>query len=60
MKPYQIPTAVEFGKLRQWLVDQGMSPEQAATYLGNAPQQRPMGLIADELRAHLKRLPKKV
>lgn len=59
MRPFETPTAAQFGQLRAWLATQGMTPAQVANGIGNAPQGRAIGTIGDTLRAQLKTLPKR-
>jgi hypothetical protein len=58
MRPFEVPTPQQFRDLRDWLIAQGMTAQQATAYLGSAPQGRAIGTLADELRVHLKTLPK--
>ena len=58
MRPFEMPDVAQFHALRQWLLAQGMTPAQVAQAVGNAPQQRAIGTIAQSLRARLKTLPK--
>lgn len=58
MRPFEIPTAAQFGQLRAWLATNGCTPAMLNAAIGNAPQGRAIGTIADGLRGWLKTRPK--
>jgi hypothetical protein len=54
----EIPDNFEFGQLRAFLAQNGLTQQQIINIIGLAPNGRTRGEIADQLREWLKVLPK--
>jgi len=58
MRPFERPTVAQYLELRQRLAAMGCTAAHIRQAVGDAPQGRAIGTIADELRAWLKTRPK--
>ncbi len=56
--PSEAPSGAEFEQLVDFLAENGMTATAARAVIGNSPNGRTRGEIADELRAWLKERPK--
>lgn len=58
MKSTDIPDGQQYKALIDWLKARGLSQSAINTVVGNSPQNRTMGTIAERIRALLRSLPK--